>query len=420
MDNKIKDLKELRDVAVKRYAWDDKTLHKLNRIKSEVVKKLEDVIKETGYDVEVFVGGSAAKKTFTKNFDIDIFLRFDKRYQRISDLAEDIMKRAFDKVIKLHGSRDYFQTYFNGIKIEVVPVYRINLPNEAENITDVSPFHVKWFLSVANEEIAKDVCISKVLLKANYLYGAETYRKGISGYVLEILNVYFQGFVNMIKEVANWPIDPNQRIIIDIAKHYKNDSPLKHLSPSKITPLIVIDPLDKNRNASAALSFENLKKFILLCKAIINDPSIEFFEKKPAQKLIKRGVVFEFTFEDEKHDIIATKIVNYFKRMKHYMNLNDFNVKDWVYDFDFEKKIGWLGFKCETKLSKEKVVIGPPLYAKKNVEKFKAKYNETFVKDNRVCAKVKRKYVNLDDFLKEYLQKNSPNMMKNLNWMIKE
>ncbi len=409
-------LDELRNEAVKKYAWNDEILENLNHVKNEVVERLKRAIDELNYDVEIFVGGSAAKKTFTKKFDIDIFLRFDLKYEKISELAEEIMNKAFDNVIKLHGSRDYFQTFFNGIKIEVVPVYKINSPDEAKNITDVSPFHVKWFLSVANDEIAKDVSISKVLLKANYLYGAETYRRGISGYVLEILNVHYNGFVNMIKEVAKWPINSNKRIVVDIANHYKNDDPLKHLSESKITPLIVIDPLDKNRNAAAALSFENLKKLIMLCRNILNNPSIEFFEKKSIDKIIEKGIIFEFEFDDKKHDIIATKIINYFKRMKHYLNLNDFDVKDWIYDFDFENKKGVLGFECETRLSEEKIVIGPPLHAKKNVEKFREKYKETFVKNNRIYAKVKRKFVTIDDFIKDYITKNPPKIMTSLKW----
>ena len=39
---------------------------------------------------------------------------------------------------------------------------------------------------------------------------------------------------------------------------------------------IVIDPIDSNRNLAAAISNENIGKFILSCRALKNKPSLKF------------------------------------------------------------------------------------------------------------------------------------------------
>jgi len=55
-------------------------------------------------------------------------------------------------------------------------------------------------------------------LKANNIYGAESARSGFSGYVCELLIIYFKGFYNLLEyfEVAK------PKVVIDIEKHYKN------------------------------------------------------------------------------------------------------------------------------------------------------------------------------------------------------
>lgn len=45
---------------------------------------------------------------------------------------------------------------------------------------------------------------------------------------------------------------------------------------------VVIDPIDRNRNVAAGVSTESLAKFVILCGAFLNNPSIAFFHKKAA------------------------------------------------------------------------------------------------------------------------------------------
>ena len=143
-----------------------------NRFKDFKVKLLEK-IKKLKVHVEIFVGGSFAKKTLIrkKEYDVDVFLRFDKRHRKeISELTEKILN-GFNKT-KIHGSRDYFMIKLGkNIIFEVIPVLKIKNPKEAENITDLSYFHVNYVRKKVNPKVIDEI------IKANPGQLAE-YRSG--------------------------------------------------------------------------------------------------------------------------------------------------------------------------------------------------------------------------------------------------
>jgi len=104
---------------------------------------------------DVFIGGSLAKNTLVKKdkydtekissisqtpnsskevYDVDIFVRFDKKYNDKN--ISEILGRVLSGAKKVHGSRDYYKTAVNNIIIEVVPVLKINNPQQAQNRGD--------------------------------------------------------------------------------------------------------------------------------------------------------------------------------------------------------------------------------------------------------------------------------------------
>src|SRR5574344_460719 len=118
---------------------------------NEFLKKIEGVIKKRNIVAQIFVGGSFAKKTLVKKekYDADVFIRFDKKYKK-EELSE-ILKKILDevckkeKVILIHGSRDYFKINLSEkFYLEIVPVRKISSIKDYENITDLSYSHVNY------------------------------------------------------------------------------------------------------------------------------------------------------------------------------------------------------------------------------------------------------------------------------------
>lgn len=267
---------------------------------SKVAKEFINSLKAEG--LSAYVGGSLAKGTVIRGEglfpsmdssgepqDVDIFVVFDYS-EDIKNLEKVLKKIKLPGILKkVHGSRDYFQISCDDALLEVIPVVKNNDPELAENVTDVSLSHVKYIGSEIrkNPKIADDIRLAKAFCRANRCYGAEGYVRGFSGYSLEVLVIYFGGFVKFLKGIQ-------KKQIIDPLKYFKSEREiLSELNASKLNcPIILIDPTYKYRNVSAGLGFESFGKFIDSAKKFLKSPSLEFFERKDIDvKEMKKFVV---------------------------------------------------------------------------------------------------------------------------------
>lgn len=347
---------------------------------SEILLKLKKL------KLNTVLGGSSAKNTWLRgNHDVDIFVKFKTKEKDISKILEKKLKKEF-KIEKVHGSRDYFRIKKNNFIFEIIPILDIKKASEAENITDVSPLHTKWVQK--HKKYVDEIRLSKAFAKAQNIYGAESYIKGFSGYVLEILTIHYKGFTNLIKNASKW----KDKVIIDTEKLLKN--PLLELNASKIqSPLIVVDPVDKNRNASAVLSKENFEKFKKVCKIFLKKPNKNYFVEKE-EEIPKDAVIIKFKTPKGKEDIVGAKIVKKLEFLVKKLNEEGFKVLKYGWKWDRY----WFKVKNKT-LDKLKEVQGPPLNLEKHVMRFKKAHKNTYVKNNRLYSKVNRKYYDAKKFL---------------------
>ena len=154
-------------------------------------------------------------------------------------------------------------------RFEVVPVLDVKKASSAVNVMDVSPLHVSYIKKHLKRK--DDVRKLKFLLKANHLYGAESYLQGFSGYVLEILVSYYGSFDKVLKAFSS----VKDYLVLDPAKHYSSKGiALKSLNQSKLGAFVLIDPVQVDRNAAAAVSLEKLREFVKLCNSY--DPESSF------------------------------------------------------------------------------------------------------------------------------------------------
>ncbi len=229
-----------------------------------VLDSINSEIKKKKIKAMAVLGGSIAKGTFLKDdYDCDIFVKFNLSYKKkdISNLLEKILK-TFPRVNRIHGSRDYFNFKSNGINFEIVPVLNIKKAEQEINITDCSPLHVKWVKDNLdkNPKLSDEIRLTKAFCKACNVYGAESYLRGFSGHVLDILTIYYNGFIPLLENAVKW----KEKEVIDFNNYHKG-SALERLNKSKLSSLIVIDPIQPERNAAAVLSKEN---FLLFKKSV--------------------------------------------------------------------------------------------------------------------------------------------------------
>src|SRR5207248_3084550 len=97
--------------------------------------------------------------------------------------------------------RDYFFLMADErLVFEIVPVKKVKNPKQAENSTDLSYFHVKYINNkLKNRKLVKEILLAKAFLKAQEVYGAESWIHGFSGYSIECLIIYYKSLDKMLK-----------------------------------------------------------------------------------------------------------------------------------------------------------------------------------------------------------------------------
>ena len=381
----IKKIKEVLQKEIGLLKPTKEEIRKINNQAEELINKLERQITKKKIKAEVFIGGSLAKGTLVKKdkYDIDIFVRFDKKYpdEEISKLLGKVV--AGMKAKKIHGSRDYFQLRKGKLIYEIIPVASIKKPTEARNVTDLSYFHVNYIKQKIskNKKLADEIVLAKSFCYFQNCYGAESYIKGFSGYALELLVSYFGSFVKFLKTATI-----ADKMILDPKRFYENKQEIMlELNESKLqSPIVFVDPTFKERNALAALSRETYEKFKSASKAFLRNPSKKFFEKSEIDKK-KFNFILEVKTNKQKGDIAGSKLKKFYEFLSHKI-MKDFVINKKEFSYNEDKNLGRFYFNLKSKGSI--LIEGPPITAVEHVVRFKKKHKDCFVKAGKAyCRK---------------------------------
>lgn len=387
----------------------------LSDIRPPVSAALDAFISEfSSYvDATLYSGGSYAKDTHIgTSFDCDIFVMFDpKKYSgdKISKVLEKaVIRFSKDKKLSyrlIHGSRKYFRVLYEGISFELVPVLAIESPDQAENIMDHSPFHVKWFLSANGKEYSDDIRLLKQFFKANRVYGAESYIGGFSGHVTDILVLHYKGFASAIKAIASWSKTTTKsfkKVILDVPKSYTGKDVLFYMNESKThAPVIVVDPVLPDRNAAAALSDDCFNRAIDAARAFVKKPSETFFVEKMIS--VPGAVTIEAKPVAGDLDTSGAKLK---KALEHIVaRLHHFGFSVDSYDWEWRTLPAHATFfiTAPKKIAATFEHVGPPVALESAAVAFKKKYPAAKAKKGVLVVTLHRKFVLVDDCLKEIL-----------------
>jgi tRNA nucleotidyltransferase (CCA-adding enzyme) len=380
-----------------------KNIKKIKKqIADEAFALVENQISNYPEIVGLEFGGSYAKDTWlSKEADIDIFIKFKKS---ISDekFIEISKKVGFESLKKYnpyvrYSEHPYVEARIKKTRINVVPCYDVNL-GEWKSSADRSPFHTKFMQNTLTPKMKNEVRILKTFLKLTKIYGAEIAKQGFSGYVSEVLIINFGSFENVIKSIAK--IKQNQVIGIT-TKVFE-------------TSIVIIDPIDNNRNLAAAISNENIGKFILACRSFQNNPTLQIFKSKKL-KLAKNNwenvLVVKFNFKMRSPDIIWGQIKRATTSLKTQLELGGFNVlRNKAYSD--EQNEAYLFFLLEsTKIPKNYSKNGPEFFREDDCNSFIlkniAKTKLMWISDDRKIISLEtRKHDDVVKFMTELLKNN--------------
>ena len=205
-----------------------KEIENLQNVQKWAVGRLRDVLPT---DVDVGVMGSVAKGTaLALNNEIDIFLLFGKKYDaaQVKKKGLEFAKKAMrgKKWEVNYAQHPYLKVYERGVKIDIVPSFKIKEGEGLVTAVDRSQLHKIWANARLDEKKRDDIRLLKQFLKNIGVYGAQARVEGFSGYLCELLIINYGSFERLLKEACAW-----QRPVIDIEGHYSGEG-ARELFPS--------------------------------------------------------------------------------------------------------------------------------------------------------------------------------------------
>jgi len=381
--------------------------------------KLLDLSAKLSKNVKPILCGSVEKNTWiSKKNEIDLFLLFkptvskkDLEKEGLS-LAKKIIKTLKGKYQIAFAEHPYLRGWVGKYQIDVVPCYDIKNPERIKSAVDRTPHHVKFVK--ANLKNPDEVRLLKQFCMANGCYGADVKTLGFSGYLCELLIIKYGDFLKCVKETFKWRAGH-----IMSFDGIDNEQAFKKFK----SPLIVIDPVDKNRNVGAPVSVEVFYRFVRACKNFVEKPKTEFFFKKELkpysmaeirkefQKRGTRWYLISFKRSDVLDDVLYPQLRRCTKALEKLLTQNGFRVlrsgfhcnKECILVFEMEI---W-------QVPKIMKNIGPDVYSK-HAEQFLKHYkeNKVYIEGENWTVETEREITTVLHFLNGLLKKSEKELLE--------
>jgi tRNA nucleotidyltransferase (CCA-adding enzyme) len=347
----------------------------LEKLSKEIQDKIMNFQVQDKRILKVIVGGSFAKGTWLGDDpDIDFFVMIDPTVERkeFEDLGKSVGFSALENYTPnlRYSEHPYVEgRYAEGkvhkIRLNVVPCYKIQ-ENKWKSAADRSPFHTTFMQAKLNEYLKSEVRVLKKFLKTVGIYGSQISVCGFSGYVTEVLVLKYGSFKNVLQIFAE--LTPNYVVSLE--------SPDEKAIEKFASPIIIIDPIDSNRNLGAAVSPECLAKFVLASRLFLKAPSTKFFMKsnrsnaKIISHIKSNLLIIDFKIHKRSPDILWGQLKKKLNSIsKQLANAGFEIIKKFCFTDEQERAV--FIFMIEiTNLPKINLNVGPKVFLKKETDSF--------------------------------------------------
>ncbi|MFB6144994.1 MAG: CCA tRNA nucleotidyltransferase [Candidatus Nanohaloarchaea archaeon] len=378
----------------------------------KMYRKLSEYInKEHGLDTH-FAGSVSRETCMAGDKDIDLFVLFPEDTERQElerkglEIGKSVFKR-FDGEFEIdYAEHPYTKGVIESHEVEIVPCFDTD-PEDIKSSVDRTPHHSRWVDENLDRQQRKDVVLLKKFLSVHGIYGSSLKIEGFSGYLCEILIEEYGSFKNLLEAADEW----KENELIDPEEHHE-ELPTELKKKFRDEPLVVIDPVDQERNVASVLSKENLAKFIYYSWEFLEKPGVDSFREEEIdytefeveQEIDSRAdfLVLEFKNIDEVDDIVYPQMRKTLSRLESELRKRDFRI--FTSGFHVGEKTRIL-FEMDRNLPDSTEQKGPSVFHGINhIKKFSSKYDNTFVCGDRLTAKIKREYPDAKKFLQNFLE----------------
>ncbi|VVB99434.1 CCA-adding enzyme [uncultured archaeon] len=362
------------------------------------------------------VGSNSRNTNLAGDHDLDIFVFYPESLPREEFEKEGL---AIGRAVfrgheweKAYSEHPYIRGRINGFDVEIVPAYLVSSAERIKSAVDRTLFHSEYVKNRIEKGQEQEVRLLKQFMKGVKCYGADLSSNSFPGYVAEILIIKYGTFRAAINAVSKW----GREEIIDLEGSWGI-----HEAKNKFNShLMVVDPVDRNRNVAAALSQNQYARFIAAARAFLKKPSIEFFFPKPhkawpAQKLrafLKKTELVMVMIGYPKgivEDIMWGQLKRFARKVSTLCHAEGFAVKRTAEWLEHKKHLVILLEVESAKIQKAKIITGPEATDAHNSEQFLKAHKKPLagprIENGRWVLEVERKHTDIELLLAELLKK---------------
>lgn len=374
----------------------------------DVQRRVRDGLAARGMRGEPLLVGSVAKGTHLSEAEIDIFVCFPRDTPR--DTLEKVglaLGEFLEDKKRMYAEHPYTRGWWQGFEVEVVPCYRIDDVSQKMSAVDRTPLHAAYVIGKLKGKARDEVRLLKAFCEGVGVYGAEAKVQGFSGYLCELLVLRYGTFRGALEAATRWR--RGERIELDLAAGKAFED-----------PLVVIDPIDAERNVASAMSAESMATFAHAARAFLAKPALTFFfpkQRKPltgaqAKRLLARrgttllGVVLPAP--DLTDDVLYPQVRKAQRSIEDACRREDFRIARSRMSVVDSRVLLLFEFEVFA-LPRARKHLGPPVWVK-NAEDFLRRWRgakdaltEPYVEDDRWVVDVRREATDAAAFLKARL-----------------
>lgn len=386
------------------------------RVKSlaqQLIEIINQNARQKNIPAQAILVGSVAKKTrLAGKADVDLFITFpldypeDQLKNKGLELAHNCIRQMESGFEERYASHPYVTGFINGYQVDFVPCYDIKSGNELKSAVDRTVLHTKYVQKNLKPEQTDEVLLLKKFMHVVGCYGSEFKVGGFPGYLAELLILHYQTFLEVIKAAA-----------LEWKPGYHIDLEDYGTAGDFTDPLVVVDPVDKNRNVAAALTLQKMAEFRVAASHYMKNPSTKFFYVKESevdkellidefQTRKTKTLILQFNAPNIPEDALYPQIQKTENSLVKILNREGFRVGGSGYFKDNGTVLILLEMEVWN-LPVVKKHSGPKVWNQAHGEKFQEKYpSNSWIEKDQWVALVERKYTGPESLLKYIISRN--------------
>lgn len=356
------------------------------------------------FEAEVMLVGSAARDTWLSgDRDIDVFLLLPPELDRdrFEDVGLDVGREVFSDGRVEYAEHPYVQGEENGYDVDLVPCYHLDDASEVRSAVDRTPFHQEHVEENAFPGFGDEVRLLKAFARGAGVYGSDLRTRGFGGYLCELLVLHHGGFHDVVEAAADWtsPVEIRLR------------EPSRELEG----PLIVVDPVDPDRNVASVVHVDSYARFVEASLDWLDEPAVEAFyptQPHPVDQnelesyLDDRGTgLYAFVFDAP--DVVEDQLYPQLRK-----TLESMEEELERLGFDLLRTSAFADDRCvlllEANVDRQSAFErheGPPVDVRSHAEEFRSKYEDDpdvtgpYVEEGRYVVERPREHSTVESFL---------------------